>query len=673
MTRATALVVGLIVSSVGNGDIQRTSDGKLDLSGVYNIATVTLIEGPEELGNIKTLASPEAPAMDDGSAVAAQRQRAEIETIREQMPGRVVYERACAECHDGGVVRAPHKEMVSMMTVKAIHFALTDGVMQADAASLSDAERLQVAEYLAGRTLEEDNPPALLACTNARFEFDRPPAFDGWGVNRANTRRIDAGIEGIDGARFAAPELKWAFAFPGANRVRSQPAVAGGLVFVGSHDGAVYALGAETGCVHWIYQAGAEVRTGIVVDPWQAGDTEARPRLYFGDLLGSVYAVDAITGQGVWRHRPDDHPHATITAAPALHEGRLYVSISALEVGRAADPAYECCTFRGSVVAFDAATGEQLWQTFTIAEEPTVQGQNRSGTDMYGPSGATVWNSPAIDVKRGQLYFGTAENASSPATLTSDAIFALRLETGEVVWTYQGTRGDAWNGACDTERDDSCPVENGPDFDFGAAAMLMTTSKGRDLVIGGQKSGAVHALNPDTGELVWQRRVGRGGIQGGVHFGMATDGDRIFVPITDMPDGRAYSYPSRPGLHALDAWSGQPLWYAPAPTDVCGDRKFCHPGISQAITSVSDWVLAGGMDGVMRAHDAATGEVVWSHDASGSVTTTSGDQAHGGSFGGGAGPLIQDGLLLISAGYGIYSHMPGNVLLAFDAGAERAR
>ncbi len=609
----------------------------------------------------------------DGSAEAAAVQRAELEARREQMPGRDVYLAACAQCHDGGVVRAPHKDMVAMMTVKAIHFALTDGVMQAEAARLSVEQRLQVAEYLAGRTLEEDETWTPLACTDSSFDYARPPTVAGWGIQPGNARHIDAAVAGVDAGNLRNLELSWAFAFPGANRVRSQPAFAGGLIYVGSHGGAVYALDARTGCVQWTYQAGAEVRTGIVVDAWQKGDSGAQPNIYFGDLLGSVYAVDAVTGAGVWRHRPDDHPSATITATPALHEGRLYVPLSSLEVARAVDPAFECCRFRGSIVAYDAATGEQLWQTYAIEGEPTVQSQNRSGTDMYGPSGATVWNSPAIDAQRGQLYFGTGENMSSPATLTSDAIFALKLDSGAVAWTYQATAGDAWNSACDTEHDDSCPVEDGPDFDFGAAIMLVTTSDGRDLVIGGQKSGVVHALDPDSGALVWQRRVGRGGIQGGVHFGMAAAGDRIFVPITDMSDGRSYPHSPRSGLHAIDARSGQPLWYAQAPNDVCGERQFCHPGISQAVTAVGDLVLAGGMDGVMRIHDGATGALLWEHDASGGVETVSGERAHGGSFGGAAAPIVADGLLLMSSGYGIYSHMPGNVLLAFDVRNSDAR
>ena len=236
----------------------------------------------------------------------------------------------------------------------------------------------------------------------------------------------------------------------------------------------------------------------------------------------------------MWRDRPDDHHSATITGTPALFAGRLYVPVSSLEVALAVDPKYECCKERGWVAAYDAASGKLLWKTPSIAQTPVVQSQNRSGTDMYGPSGATIWNTPTIDGPRHQLYVGTGENMSSPATQTSDAIMAMDLDTGHVKWTYQATINDVWNTACDTLTNDSCPPEKGPDFDFGAGTLLFTPAAGKQLVIGGQKSGDVHALDPDTGALVWKTRVGRGGIQGGVHFGMAANATTVFVPITDM-------------------------------------------------------------------------------------------------------------------------------------------
>jgi polyvinyl alcohol dehydrogenase (cytochrome) len=604
------------------------------------------------------------PAPRDGTQTIVAAQEA-----REALPGRGLYDQHCASCHDGAVAKAPHRDMIGLMTPRGVLAALASGVMSAQAAPLSPEQRAELAEYLTGRSLAEAGPKPLPRCSVERSGFDlaQPPHAQGWGQDLANTRNISAASGGITRANAAQLRLKWALAIPGANRMRSQPTFAGGALLVGGHDGRVYALDAATGCERWEFAASAEVRTGITVSPWRAGDASAQPRAYFGDLLGNVYAIDAKTGALVWRQRVDDHPNATITGTPALHAGRLHVPLSSLEVALAVDPKYECCRASGAVVTYDAATGEQLWRTPTIAEPAVVQSQNESGTDMYGPSGATVWNTPTIDAARGQLYVGTGENMSSPATLTSDAVMAMDLASGAVRWSYQGTANDVWNTACDTATPDSCPPEKGPDFDFGAGTLLFTAPDGRQLVIGGQKSGDAHALDPDTGALVWKTKVGRGGIQGGVHFGMAADASAVYVPITDMADGRVYDWPSRPGLHALDALSGETRWYAPAPTGVCGERKFCHPGISQAITLLGDVVAAGGMDGVVRLHDASTGAELWAYDTTREHTTVSGDVARGGSLGGAAAPVAQDGLLAVSSGYGIYNHMPGNLLLLFAA------
>jgi polyvinyl alcohol dehydrogenase (cytochrome) len=348
-----------------------------------------------------------------------------------------------------------------------------------------------------------------------------------------------------------------------------------------------------------------------------------------------------------------------------MADGKLLIPVSSLEVSLAVNPQYACCTFRGSVLAVDASTGEHLWQRYTIEEPPTVQKQNAVGVDMIGPSGAVIWNSPAIDRARNQLYVGTGENMSSPATRTSDALMAMDITTGKVNWVFQATANDAWNTACDTTTPENCPEENGPDYDFGAATILVNGTAAGDLVIGGQKSGFVHALNPDTGALVWQTRVGRGGIQGGVHFGMAAAHGKIFVPISDMADGRTYPDPERPGMHALDASTGKILWSA-IHVDECKGRSFCHPGISQVPTVIGNVVVAGAMDGIVRGYDVDSGEEVWRLDSTESFATILGEPTRGGSFGGAAGPVAFNGLLLLSSGYGIYNHMPGNLLLALQ-------
>jgi polyvinyl alcohol dehydrogenase (cytochrome) len=168
---------------------------------------------------------------------------------------------------------------------------------------------------------------------------------------------------------------------------------------------------------------------------------------------------------------------------------------------------------------------------------------------------------------------------------------------------------------------------------------------------------------------VWHTKVGRGGIQGGIHFGMAADGDTLYVPISDGEDGRTYPEERRPGVYALDMKTGGYLWKSPAP-DVCNGRKFCERGISAATTAIPGMVLAGGMDGVLRIHDGATGAVLWENDTTAEVTATSGVKTHGGSIGGAAGAVVSGGRIYVNSGYGIYGHMPGNVLLVFGPGEK---
>ncbi|MDE0062735.1 MAG: PQQ-binding-like beta-propeller repeat protein, partial [Gammaproteobacteria bacterium] len=327
------------------------------------------------------------PAAEDGT---------DFEMADTSSPGGQVYFRSCASCHEGGVDRSPQRAMLLLMSPESIHRSLTAGVMQAQAAGLSAEEKVAVAEFLAKRSMagaaEIAGPPR---CEENRFDFSEPPVFTGWGLTPASTHRIPTALAGLTPANIDSLKLKWALAFPGASRARSAPALAGGLLFVGSHGGTVFALDRETGCARWSFDASAEVRTGIVVSPWPAGDAAAQPMAFFGDLIGNLYGVDALTGELRWRARPDDHPNTTLTGTPTLHEDTLYVPVSSLEVVPAADPAYECCSFRGSVVAYDARTGEIRWQTFTIADEPEPQGVNAAGTQNYGPSGAPIWNSPA--------------------------------------------------------------------------------------------------------------------------------------------------------------------------------------------------------------------------------------------------------------------------------------
>jgi polyvinyl alcohol dehydrogenase (cytochrome) len=558
------------------------------------------------------------------------------------------------------------------MSPQSIYRALKDGKMQGQAQALSDDDKVAVAEFLTRKKISavsaEPEPPACKGKA-ARFDAGEPPVFADWGLSPGNTRFIPAKVAGVDRANVGRLHLKWAVAFPNASQVRSQPALAGGALYVGSHNGGVYALDRMTGCARWIYQAGAEVRTGIVVSTWKAGDRAAKPLVYFGDILGFVYAVDAKTGALVWRVRADEHPSVTLTGAPTLYGNTLYVPVSGLEGVRPANPSYECCTSRGAVVAYDAATGAVKWKTYTT-DTPTLLGTNAKGAKHFGPAGVNVWNSPAIDAKRKQLYVGTGGNSTSPATGTSDSIIAMDLDTGAIKWVYQALANDATNLACLSADKTSCPTENGPDYDFGAGAMLATTSDGRDFVLAGQKSGDVHGIDPDTGKLIWKQKPGRGGIIGGVHFGMAATHDTVFAAINDAftlkHSGTQYTEPAKPGVYAFDIASGNPVWSVPSDPETCVGVKGCTIGYSQAITATPDLVFAGNNDGWLRAFDTKTGAVVWKIDTKPPVKTVNGGEAGGGSYGGGSGPVLYHGMLFASPGYSLAGAFPGNVLLAFE-------
>jgi polyvinyl alcohol dehydrogenase (cytochrome) len=585
----------------------------------------------------------------------------------ERSPGAQLYRDNCAACHDAGINRAPQRLLLGDMTPEAINRALTTGAMKPQGAALSPAQRLAVSEYLAGRPIGAARGEAagnLCKGAAARFDMGEPPPFAGWGLDPASTHAIPAAVSGLDPATAPRLRLKWAFGFPNSSRARSHPTLAGGAVLVGNHNGRVYALDRETGCIRWAFAAEAEVRTGIVVTPWRAGDARARPLVHFGDITGRVYALDLRTGRQVWKIRADAHPAAIITGTPSLHRGTLYVPVSSNEEAFATSPAYPCCSFRGSVVALDARTGREKWRTWLVGE-PSVQGLSPDGPERLGPSGVAVWNSPAIDEKRGQLYVATGDNYSQPATELSDAVIALDLATGRIRWQHQVLGGDAWNVACVTRTSASCPEDEGPDFDFGAGAVLAKGADGRELVLAGQKSGWVYAFDPAGGALAWKQRLGRGSASGGVHFGMAADAGRLFVPMSDRFVSGPDTFPPRPGLFALDVATGRTLWEAPDTGNRCTADPRCLAGYGGAVTATAGLVLIGADDGHLRVYDAASGKVLWQDQTARAFQTVNGVAARGGSISGGVAPIAYRGKLIVASGYGYASKTPGNVLLVY--------
>jgi polyvinyl alcohol dehydrogenase (cytochrome) len=487
------------------------------------------------------------------------------------------------------------------------------------------------------------------------------PRWIGWGVDSDNSRFQPAAIAGLKLEDVPHLRLKWAFGFPAVPFAFGHPTVAAGRIFVGSASGLVYSLDAVTGCVYWTFQAAPEgVRGAFIVGPLP-GNSE-RITVWFGDIAANVYALDAATGRQIWKTRLDDFPTARATGSPVLHNGRIYIGIASFEELLAANPKYECCRFRGSVAALDARTGAQIWKTFTIADAAKPTGKNQAGTPTWGPSGAGVWSAPTIDVKANALYVATGDSYSNPAATTSDAILAIAMDSGKILWTRQFTQSDQWNVSRLAVDKVGCPPTPGSDFDFGSSPILRTLAGGTRLLIAGQKSGIVHAIDPDrAGEIVWQSRVGRGGVIGGVEWGPAADEEHVYVAVSDLD-------PSKPetggGLFALRISNGERQWQTMPPRPTCAGERGCYAAQPGAVTLIPGVVFSGSLDACLRAYSSATGKMVWEVDTRKEYETVNGVKAKGGSLNG-AGPTVAGGMLYVNSGYGVFG-MPGNVLLAFS-------
>ena len=574
-----------------------------------------------------------------------------------------LFEQRCGQCHGAKAaeLRAPNRTMLAELTPERILDALTTGSMAPNATGISDLQKRYLAEFLSGRPLGSAKAGQASAMPN-RCEA-RPignllagPRWSGWGNDATNSRMQPASGAGLTAAQVPKLTLKWAFGFPNGTSAYGQPAVAGGRVFIGSDNGFVYSLDAATGCVHWSFEAKAGVRTAISL-----GAVGSRFAAYFGDLKANVYAVDAESGTVIWMQKADPHPLARITGAPSLADGRLYVPVSSLEEGSGANDNYECCTFRGNVVAYDAAGGKQLWQTFMV-DPPKPTKKNKAGTQLYEPSGVAIWSAPTIDVKRGALYVATGNEYSGPGGPTSDAVIALDLKSGKILWTRQVTPKDVFVVGCNASRE-NCPDDEGPDFDFGNSAILRDLPGGKRIIVIGQKSGVVWALDPDNqGAIVWQRRVGKGSALGGLEWGSAADQSVGYFPVSDLLLGQEEAG----GLHALRLDTGAPLWEARPSRADCKNPKDCVQAQSAAISLIPGAVFSGTTNGIMRAYDTADGRVLWIYDANQPYTTVNGVTAKGGSFNG-PGPVIVGGMLFMNAGYSYLGFgASGNVLLAFS-------
>jgi polyvinyl alcohol dehydrogenase (cytochrome) len=580
--------------------------------------------------------------------------------------GEAVYQKRCAACHDQNNDRIPPREALQKLPSARILRALDAGPMMAVAFTISREDRMAVASYL-GTNAPVSGPPDSSFCADRRVKLAANPktSWNGWSPGQNNARFQPADSAGLSTGQVRALKLKWAFGFEGDVTAFAPPTVIDGQVFVGSAGGLVHAMRAETGCLQWVFQAYGPVRSSILAVP--LGGQHA---LLFGDMTGWFYAVQAETGKLLWKVQGETHDSTRLTGGPVAHGGTVYVPVASWEETRSSDVDYACCTFRGSVVALRIRDGAQLWKTW-MTGVPIDRGKSSRRAINFGPSGVGVWSAPTVDAKRNLLYVGTGDNYSPPATDTSDAVMALDLATGRIVWSRQLTSQDIYNASCATD-----PTDCGPDFDFGSSPILTHAPNGRELLLAGQKSGIVWALDPmKKGEVVWQARVGQGGTNGGVQWGMATDGLHVFATVSDVKRMKQTSLTDTRralldpnvggGLTALRVADGSQEWHVAAAPCPQGAPVGCSPSQPGAVTEIPGVVFTTSNDGHIRAHSAEDGELLWDFNTMRDFETVNGVKGHGGSIDG-PGAVVVNGMVFITSGYPRNGGVPGNVLLAFS-------
>ena len=594
--------------------------------------------------------------------------------------GQGVYQRACAMCHDHGeALRAPTLATLKGMRYQQVYFALTVGKMQAQGQTLTGRERSDLIDFLIGRAQVSDAWTAQMRCTpdRRRVDLTMPATVADFGFDLHNHRHLTAQEAGITTADFRHMELAWALAFPRATTMRAQAAVVGSTLFLPVADASqLYAIDiAAQPCLKWIYKSDVPLRTGV---GYGVLPGSRRKVLVFADVGTRIHMVDAATGVPIWKHAVHLTSLSNTTGTPVLLGARVYVPLSASEINVGADPKHLCCTTHGAVIALDARTGAEIWTAHTMPDAKPIRDRG-DGQMMWGPSGAPIWTSPAIDEERGVLYVGTGEATSAPAAPTTDSVLAIDLKTGAIRWRFQSTADDLFLTGCMVKHDGlNCPHEGRLlDHDFGASIVLAKRPDGHDVVLAGQKSGMLYALDPDAqGAVLWKHSFGAGSVIGGIHWGLAFDGARVFAPMNTFPGADGKDAGERAGLHAVAVDSGTVLWsYYPQP-DCSGDRKArvrtCATvtGMTGAPAVIAGAVVEGSADGFLRAFDVNTGELLFQFDTTQPVTTANGVPGVGGALDN-ASIVAANGYLFVNSGYGIIGgQTPGNLFLAFHTKAH---
>ena len=580
------------------------------------------------------------------------------------------FQTRCAVCHSNpGPNQGPTAEAIRLMTPEKIFESLSTGKMKMQAEGLNEAQMRRVGEFMAGRPIgsagagDAKNMPNKCANNPTITSITQTPAWSSWGIDNGNTRFQAARGAGLTAAQVPNLKLKWAFGFPKGETSSSQPIVAAGRVFVGSDNGYVYALDANTGCVYWSFENGSIVRGALTIGP-VSGQGNARFAVFFGDGHANVYALNAQDGRMLWKTKVDPHVVARITSGSKYYDGKVIVPVSSSEEFSSGNAGYPCCTSRGSVVALDANTGKEIWKAWVVPGDPKPVGKNPNGVVIYAPGGGGVWNTPTIDTVRNAIYVGTGDATTAPSPKTTDAIMAVDLKSGDLLWSFQADENDVFMGGCgpatDPNRSLACPTPNGPDLDISVPPVLKTLPGGKRILISATKRGHVFGLDPDNGGKLLFRVLastgapppanapaGRGGGGGTIIWGGAADDQNVYLPAQAA------------GLTAMRLGTGEKVWSFAVPATGARGTFTAPP------TAIPGVVFSAATNGMLYAVSAADGKQLWEYNTAQNQTTVNGVPAHGGAINS-AGATIANGMVFVTSGYAISAGASGgNVLLAF--------
>lgn len=562
--------------------------------------------------------------------------------------GAAVFAQRCATCHDHPRDRIPPRAVLSLYSPDTIVLALTRGAMQPMAAGLSADEINSVATFLTGAAPGAQPRPSVNRCSGPGGPVS--VAAEDWPTvakDAAGSRYQS--VSGLRAEDIPRLRLKWAWSY--GDSAPGPAAVAGGRLFLVAGGGRIESLDAHTGCSYWSFDTGRLVRS-VSVGTLPAGKTAA----VFGDDQGFVTALDAATGTLLWKTRVEDHVLVRITSAPLLHDSRVFVPISSMEDPMTHDPAYACCTFRGSVAALDAATGKLLWKSHTIAQAPQLRSKpGAAGPQRYSPAGASVFTPLTADPKRGLVYAATAESYTDDNPPGAYSVIAFDMATGTHRWQRQflpaaGERGRICREMGDTDCRNL--------FSFSSQALLQPLPGGGDILIAGQKWGYVYGLDPADGREIWRRKIAKGSDLGGVQYGFSADSRAAYISISDI----TAEQPG--GMVALDVRNGATLWRAPPQKAACyWGEQGCSSAQASASTTIPGIVFSGAWDGHLRAYASTDGRVVWDVDTAVPVHTVNGVEARGGQLGGWP-VVVAGGAVYVTSGASSQAH-PGNALLVY--------